>query len=210
MMTIDGADTASSRRQEVGGPSGWSWRTDRRSHPGKFSGFLDISTGQALGDWGIWREHTGLRWSLDSSSQCACLSFRIPGQQPPPEPWPHPEPAWLPRLQPTTTVTGVGAVSPASMAPTVVQAAAAPELGSQPPPETGAQLGRGGGVLGGGTVMISLRGVHGGGRARRGGGGRAPAPRPPPPGPPLGGPRHCCWLFPQDIAAGGQVDWGNK
>ena len=185
MITLDGADTASSRRQEVGGPSGWSWRTDRRSHPGKFSGFLDISTGQALGDWGIWREHTGLRRSLDSSSRSACLGFRILGQQPPPEPWPHPEPAWLPRLQPTTTVTGVGAVAPASMAPMVVQAAAAPELGPQPPPETGAQLGGRG--LGVSTVLRSW-----------GGGGY------------LGGGRHCCWLCPQDIAAGGQGDWENK
>ncbi|XP_042804584.1 uncharacterized protein LOC122225969 [Panthera leo] len=154
VITLDGADTASSRRQEVGGPSGWSWRTDRRSHPGKFSGFLDISTGQALGDWGIWREHTGLRRSLDSSSRSACLGFRILGQQPPPEPWPHPEPAWLPRLQPTTTVTGVGAVAPASMAPMVVQAAAAPELGPQPPPETGAQLG-GRGLGGLSTLPLS-------------------------------------------------------
>lgn len=49
-----------------------SQRMDRKSHRGKIS--FSPGTNQGHRGWGIGKEHTQMRWSLDSCFLCSCLS----------------------------------------------------------------------------------------------------------------------------------------
>lgn len=113
-------------------------------------------------------------------SRSTCLSIRIPSQQPPTEPWPHPEPPDCSALPPSQELELWRRHPwdpwrlrwPRQQSP--------PELRPQLPLEPGAQLEEAGGK--------HCAGLFGG---LLGDGGH------------VEGGWHCCWLCWQDIAAGG-------